>query len=49
MKNLTHAVKAFKLVVNEIPDAKLEIFGSGEDTEKSKRKLKLKTSRIMYC
>lgn len=31
MKNLTHAVKAFKLVVDEIPDAQLEIFGSGED------------------
>ncbi|MEC2353335.1 alpha-glucosyltransferase N-terminal domain-containing protein [Bacillus velezensis] len=39
MKNLTHAVKAFKLVVNEIPDAKLEIFGSGEDTEKIKKEI----------
>ncbi|MCM3445741.1 alpha-glucosyltransferase N-terminal domain-containing protein [Bacillus velezensis] len=40
MKNLTHAVKAFKLVVNEIPDAKLEIFGSGGETEKIKKEIK---------
>ena len=39
MKNLTHAVKAFKLVVDEIPDAKLDIFGSGEDTEKIKKEI----------
>ncbi|MFO6497715.1 MULTISPECIES: alpha-glucosyltransferase N-terminal domain-containing protein [Bacillus] len=31
MKNLTHAIKAFRLVVNEIPEAQLEIFGSGEE------------------
>ncbi|KXZ20557.1 glycosyl transferase family 1 [Bacillus nakamurai] len=40
MKNLTHAVKAFRLVVNEIPDARLEIFGSGEDLEKIKNEIK---------
>ncbi|WJM61514.1 alpha-glucosyltransferase N-terminal domain-containing protein [Bacillus amyloliquefaciens] len=39
MKNLTHAVKAFKLVVDEIPDAKLDIFGSREDTEKIKKEI----------
>ncbi|MBV5121989.1 alpha-glucosyltransferase N-terminal domain-containing protein [Bacillus halotolerans] len=39
MKNLTHAVKAFSLVVKEIPEAKLDIFGSGEDFEKIKKEI----------
>lgn len=39
MKNLIHAVKAFSLVVKEIPEAKLDIFGSGEDFEKIKKEI----------
>lgn len=47
MKNLIHAVKAFSLVVKEIPEAKLDIFGSGEDFEKNKKKLKIPNCRTM--
>lgn len=47
MKNLIHAVKAFSLVVKEIPEAKLDIFGSGEDFEKIKKKLKIPNCRTM--
>ncbi|MED4828967.1 alpha-glucosyltransferase N-terminal domain-containing protein [Bacillus atrophaeus] len=39
MKNLTHAVKAFSLVVKEIPEATLDIYGSGEDYEKIKKEI----------
>ncbi|WP_411802223.1 alpha-glucosyltransferase N-terminal domain-containing protein [Bacillus haynesii] len=38
-KNLTHAIKAFKLVVDEIPEAKLEIFGSGGAENKIKAEI----------
>ena len=31
MKNLQDAVKAFSLVTKEIPEAKLNIYGSGEE------------------
>ncbi|WP_412094999.1 alpha-glucosyltransferase N-terminal domain-containing protein [Bacillus haynesii] len=31
MKNITHAVKAFRLVVDKIPGAQLDIFGTGPD------------------
>ncbi|MEI4789861.1 alpha-glucosyltransferase N-terminal domain-containing protein [Bacillus sp. FJAT-53060] len=33
-KNLTDAIKAFRIVVDHLPDVRLEIFGSGEEEEK---------------
>ncbi|NPC94361.1 glycosyltransferase [Bacillus sp. WMMC1349] len=39
MKNLIDAVKAFQLVVKQIPEAKLEIYGSGEEENKIKAEI----------
>lgn len=38
-KNITDAIKAFKIVVNQLPDVRLEIFGSGEEEEKLRHQI----------
>ncbi|WP_101842941.1 glycosyltransferase [Halobacillus sp. Marseille-P3879] len=36
LKRIDHIIKAFKKVVNEIPDARLEVWGTGTEEEKLK-------------
>lgn len=39
VKRQSHAIRAFKLVVDEVPDATLELYGSDRGTENKLRKL----------
>ncbi|MCM3035357.1 glycosyltransferase [Bacillus pumilus] len=38
-KNITDAIKAFKIVVNQLPHVRLEIFGSGEEEDKLRHQI----------
>ncbi|SEP75311.1 poly(glycerol-phosphate) alpha-glucosyltransferase [Virgibacillus subterraneus] len=40
LKRIDHSIKAFRTVVDNIPDAKLEIWGSGDQEEKLKKLIK---------
>jgi len=40
LKQLEHAIYIFSLVVNDIPDAKLEIYGRGDEEEMLKKQIK---------